>query len=319
MYHCPKCKQEFVVNAFLVGEAEIAKACPHCKAGKAVVGGGASSAPHRLRERYANSARSMGGTLVIWIGQSDNPGQVRNAQLVQDSERAGLIVEQGYREALGGVCNAIVTEFFRVLLTGGSLVPFYQDMLSINDFYRELQADYARTMQAYRLAANLVQKNNLLFQKYTALLAGGAARPAIRAHWEAERARSLESMNDNADKALLLVKLLYTTRNLVSSGITDTLVQKNQALDAAIALKASSSAGCYLFALQGDNKGHAVGIHRTRNLFSDDLLLFIDPNTGVFAFRDPAAFNAFIQIYWAATLAQEYKAGTICQYALKKK
>ncbi|RYZ33650.1 MAG: hypothetical protein EOO71_41435 [Myxococcaceae bacterium] len=309
-----------MVNAFLVGDAEIARACPHCRAGTAAVGGATSSASDARRAKYANSARSMGGTLVIWIGQTDNPGQVRNTQLVRDSERAGLIVEQGYREALSGVCNAIVTEFFRILLTGGSLVPFYQDMLSINDFYRELQADYIRTMQAYRLAANLVRKNALLIQKYTALIdAGGATPRAIREHWEAERERCLKSIDDNADKVHRWVKLLYTTPNLVSSGITDTRIQGNEALDATIALRASSSAGCYLFALQGRTTGHAVGIHRTRNLFSDDLFLFIDPNTGVFAFRDATAFSAFIQLYWRTVLASEFTDGTICKYALKKK
>ncbi|NPC70292.1 hypothetical protein HPP05_11100 [Corallococcus exiguus] len=309
-----------MVNAFLVGEAELTKACPQCKAGRPAAGSGASSAPHPRRERYANSARSMGGTLAIWIGQGDNPGQVHNAQLVKASENAVLPSERAYPEALAGVCNAIVTEFFRVLLTGDSLIPFYEDMLCITDFYRKLQTHYNQTMQEYRLAARLVARNDLLIQRYTALLAGGGqVQPAIRAHWEAQRARALQSIDDNSDKVFRLVKLLYTTPSLVSSGITDTLVQKNLPVDASIALKAISSAGCYLFALQGRTQGHAVGIYRTKNLFRDDLFLFIDPNSGVFAFRDLTAFSAFLRIYWDVALAKVYTTGTICQYALKKK
>ncbi|WP_147442082.1 hypothetical protein [Corallococcus exercitus] len=120
-------------------------------------------------------------------------------------------------------------------------------------------------------------------------------------------------MNENSDTVHRLVSLLYTTRNLLSSGITYTRLQNNVALDGDVALKAIGAAGGVLFALQGVDKGHAVGVFRTKNLFSADLFLFIDPNTGVFAFRDLRSFSAFLALYWRSMLATTYTTGTVCR------
>ncbi|PTL84974.1 hypothetical protein [Vitiosangium sp. GDMCC 1.1324] len=321
MYTCPSCHQQFVVDAFLVGTQELTKACPRCNKGsKASVFVGEKGGVSKARTNLEKFANDIGGTLVTWIGQGDNPGQLLNEKLVQISEKEGRIDELGYPDALGGVCNAIVTEFLRVLLTGGSIAGFHQDMEFITDVYRQLQTDFANTMREYQLAAKLAQKNARLYEKYEALLStGGAATPAIEDFWRSERDRAYRSVTDNSNKVQRLASLLYTTRNLQLSGIDYTMVQKNKALDETIIIKAVSEPGCYLFGLQGARAGHAVGISTTKNFFADDLLLFIDPNTGVFAFRDRNAFSFFITTYWKKMLKSDYSTGTICKYTKRKK
>ncbi|NOK35488.1 hypothetical protein HMI49_19990 [Corallococcus exercitus] len=39
----------------------------------------------------------------------------------------------------------------------------------------------------------------------------------------------------------------------------------------------------------------------------------IDPNTGVFAFRDLRSFNAFLALYWRSMLATAFTTGTVCR------
>jgi hypothetical protein len=263
------------------------------------------------------SAASFGGTLVSWIAQMANPGQLENERLVRESDARGLTEDLGIREVLGGVCYAIVTEYVRLILTKAgqkSFVEFNKDMESIPDSYRNIQARYKGRVDDYLLACKLCLKGRDMLSKWQKRIdTEKPANPAILKHWRDEADRAYRSVLINAERAKRLGDQLYATDKLASAGIGFKVLRNpDQPNDGSAILNAlAKQTGCYMIALQSATEAHAVGFWIETSWWKSDSYVFIDPNAGIFRFDESAGFEAFVLGYWDAFLKKYTKAGII--------